>query len=91
MITYWLNWMGPINADWISKNGDQWSGGRIDVSGVEDEPFGFELSAPTMLSSDWVRFGAWLKDFSSPELLSLQELVAEYEKTNPTITWFKKD
>lgn len=91
MITYWLNWMGPINKDWISKNGDHWSCGRIDVSGIENEPFGFELGVPNMLSSDWVMFGAWLRGFVSSELLSLKELVAEYEKTNPKITWLRKD
>lgn len=90
MITYYLNWMGPINTDWISKNGDQWSCGRIDVSGTGDM-FGTEIGVPHMLSSDWIVFGLWLRDFASQKLLSLKELVAEYEKTNPKITWLRKD
>jgi len=33
MISYSTNWMGPINRDWIAKNGDCWAAGRIDVLG----------------------------------------------------------
>lgn len=31
MITYSVNWMGPINKEWIERHGSYWSGGRIDI------------------------------------------------------------
>ena len=31
MITYSINWMGPINKKWLDENGSHWAGGRIDI------------------------------------------------------------
>lgn len=35
MISYFANYMGPINKKWIEDHGDCWMGGRIDISGVK--------------------------------------------------------
>lgn len=38
MIKYYLIWQGPINKDWIDKNGGDWCAGRIDVQEYADLP-----------------------------------------------------
>ena len=87
-ITYWLNYMGPYNMTWIKENGDNWALGRIDVHGLEDEPYGKELSVPPMDSKDWVKFSKWLNNFKSETMLNLESIVSIYEKeVNKKITW----
>jgi hypothetical protein len=44
-----------------------------------------------MKSEDWRRFGDWLWNFESKNLWTLEQLVTEYEKTNPAITWLKNE
>jgi hypothetical protein len=84
---YSTNWMGPINYDWIQKNGDHWAAGRIDVYGGE-ESYPDEIALPIMHSEDWTNLTSWLDGFKTKELLNLEQLVAEYEKTNSKIRWF---
>ena len=40
MIDYSTNWMGPLNQEWLLKNGSNWAGGRIDIRGEPDNHFG---------------------------------------------------
>ena len=89
MIHYSTNWMGPINTGWIKENGTDWSGGRIDVFGDGIEPT--EIGLPVMKTEDWRRFTPWLDKFTTVERVwTLDEIVKEYETTNPKITWWKK-
>jgi hypothetical protein len=44
-----------------------------------------------MKSEDWRRFGDWLWDLETDELWTLHQLVAEYERANPAITWLKNE
>ena len=91
-VRYRTNWMGPINMDWIRKNGAGWSAGRIDCRGLGLDPmYGDEIGLSPMKTEDWNRFGDWLDSFTSGTMLSLDELVNEYEKTNPKIVWFNYD
>lgn len=87
-ITYSINWMGPINTKWIQEHGDCWACGRIDVYGTESM-WGDEIGVPPMLVDDWKRFGDWLEQFETDIKWTLDELVYEYEKTNPRIVWEK--
>jgi len=117
-ISYYTNWMGPVNMEWYRKRGltktetvvlekdssftnrkagesvemekitEHYSGGRIDVYGTGD-PYGDEIGVPPMKTEDWNRFGNWLENFRTTTMLTLEELVAEYEKTNPAIQWDK--
>ena len=82
--------MGPINKQWIEDNGDDWAGGRIDVYGT-DNPYGEEIGVPIMKGYDWFRFSMWLWKFETDTVWTLKELTEEYEKTNPKITWFKRE
>ena len=73
----------------LFRSGDDWAGGRIDVYGT-DNPYGEEIGVPIMKVYDWFRFSMWLWKFQTDTVWTLDELVTEYEKTNPAITWWKK-
>ena len=88
--SYSTNWMGPINYDWIQKNGDHWAAGRIDVYGG-DEPYPDEIGLWTMHVEDWNRLSDWLDNFRTAEQWNLDQILEEYYKTNPEIRWFDHD
>lgn len=75
-----------FRCDFISQ---YYSGGRIDISGVPNEPYGTEFSVPIMKGEDWNRLSDWLDDFFTEELITFEELITEFEKTNPAIQWWK--
>ena len=87
---YSINWMGPINRDWIQKNGNYWAGGRIDVYGT-DIDYPEEIGLPIMYQEDWVRLSVWLDELRTKELLTFEELVAKYEENNPRIRWWNDE
>ena len=88
MISYYTNWMGPINEKWIEEHGVGWSAGRIDIRGVPDEPWGSEYSLPPMRTEDWNHFSDWLEDFETEELWEFDEIIAQYEmESNRKIRW----
>ena len=87
---YSINWMGPINRDWIQKNGNYWAGGRIDVYGT-DSDYPEEIGLPIMYQEDWVRLSVWLDELRTKELLTFEELVAKYEENNPRIRWWNHE
>lgn len=65
---------------------ESYSCGRLDIYGVPDEPFGLEYGLNVMRTEDWNALGDWLWDFSSKELLTLDELLKLYGKP---IRWHK--
>ena len=91
MIDYFLNWMGPINQKWIENNGTDWSSGRIDVDGIENEPFGTEYPIPPMKSEDWNYFSDWLSELETVDVWDLKRLIAEYELSNKKIRWLQNE
>ena len=67
---------------------EHYSCGRIDVRGGDvDSPYGDEIGVPPMLSDDWFQFSRWLDYFTTDTMWSLEDIVQEYEKTNPKIRW----
>ena len=50
-------------------------GGRIDIRGVPDEPWGLEYGLPVMHGEDWNALSDWLDDFESEELVPYDELI----------------
>ena len=48
------------------------------------------MSVPPMRSEDWHRLSEWLDTFSSEKILTLAEIVEQYEQTNPPIRWWKE-
>ena len=89
MITYSTNWMGPISLDWFRKRGlleegsveptTYYSGGRIDIRGVPDEPWGFEYGLPVMHSEDWNALSDYLEGLTTEDLLSYNTLIEQFE------------
>jgi hypothetical protein len=92
-ISYWLNWMGPINKDWCNVHGSHWCGGRIDIDGIIDEPYGVSYSVPVMHEEDWAGFSKFLMDISKDctELYTSEELFEMYEELHGDIRWWKPE
>jgi hypothetical protein len=49
------------------------------------------MSVPAMRKEDWHSLSEWLDTFSSETVLTLAEIVEEYEKTNPKIRWWQSE
>jgi len=71
-----------------------YSCGRLDFwNPFDDSHYPDELGVPPMKAEDWLRFGDWLHKTSFECIdrpLNLEEIVTEYEKTNPKIQWAKE-
>lgn len=92
LISYSTNWMGPIRKSWCDEHGDYWSGGRIDIRGVPDEPWGLEYGLPIMHTEDWNALSDWLDDLKTEELWSFDDIITQYEQQyNRKIRWLKDD
>lgn len=80
--------MGPVNYDWIQKNGNDWAGGRIDICG-NDDYYPDELHLPIMKASSYGPFSEWLSKLRTTGMLTLKELVERYEnETGNKIIWW---
>lgn len=94
-ITYSTNWMGPVSLDWYKDRGldydtEPYAAGRLDFYNPSgDSMYPDEIGVPPMRQEDWHRFSVWLYEFTSERVLTLAEIVEEYEKTNPKIRWWK--
>ena len=87
MVSYFLNWTGPINRKWLAKNGYDWSGGRVDV--YDGTPYGTEHGVAIMNSEDWKAFAKFLTNYESKEVLPLDELVLMFEIAyGREVRWF---
>ena len=88
MITYSINWMGPINKKWVEEHGDCWSAGRIDIHGLSDELWGLEYSVAPMHTEDWNALGDFLWRFESEEIIPYYDLIKLFEeKYGKKIRW----
>jgi hypothetical protein len=68
---------------------EHYAGGRIDFHNpYNDSYWSDEMGVPLMRAEDWRSFGNWLDEFETYEVLNLEQLVNEYEKTNPSIRWW---
>lgn len=69
-----------------------WYGGRIDIYGLPENEYyngKSEMALPIMDGPSWSAFSKWLESFTSEEVLSLDALVTEFEKSNDKIVWFE--
>jgi len=67
-----------------------YAGGRIDIRGVPDEPYGLEYSLAPMRAEDWNRLSEWLDALETDDVWEFTHLIDMYEKTNPKIRWAKE-
>ena len=75
---------GILKTDEIIEH---WACGRIDVYGYNTH-YPEEISLPLMRAEDWNRFTKWLAELKTNYVWSLDQIVTEYEKTNPKIQWW---
>lgn len=68
---------------------EYWYGGRIDIYGT-DEMYNSEMGLPIMDGPSYKGFSEWLEKVETDSVWSLDQLVAEYEKSNPKIRWHKE-
>ena len=92
-VSYYLNWMGPINSKWIKENGEDWCGGRIDIRGIDDEDYYLgrdEYGVGIMKCEDWNALYDFLLDKKSEDVIPYKQLIAEFEENHGKIRWFKQ-
>lgn len=88
-VRYRLNWMGPINGDWIKTNGHGWAAGRIDTD--YGYPYPAEIGVGTMKAEDWNNLREWLRTYKTFGLQTLDVIVGDFEsQTGHKITWFSE-
>ena len=68
---------------------EHYAGGRIDFHNpYDDSIFSDEMGVPLMRAEDWNSFSQWLDKFETYDILTLEQLTNEYEKTNSPIRWW---
>ena len=84
--------MGPISKAWCDEHGDYWSGGRIDIRGVPDEPWGLEYGLSLMHREDWNALSNFLDRFESKKVIPYDTLIMLFEAYyGKKIRWWKDD
>ena len=74
----------------IEEITEQYAGGRIDIRGDTESPYGDEYSVAPMLMEDWIAFGEWLEDLDTTYMWTYQELLEVFKNdTGITIRWAK--
>ena len=63
----------------IEEVTEQYAGGRIDIRGDTESPYGDEYSVPPMLMEDWNAFGDWLWDLETTEQWDYDILISIFE------------
>jgi hypothetical protein len=63
----------------IEEVTEQYAGGRIDIRGDTESPYGDEYSIAPMLMEDWIAFGNFLWDLETDVQLSYEQLIERFE------------
>ena len=53
--------------------------------------FGESMGLPIMHMEDWNSFSKWIKDISTDDVWTLDQLVGLYEQKHSPIRWFTKE
>lgn len=84
--------MGPFNKNFIEKYGNNWSGGRIDIMDIPDEPYGLEYSMEFIRTEDWNKLSEWMWKLETENILTKEEILERYRKeTGNNITYLVRD
>jgi len=89
-VSYYLNWMGPINQAWIKEHGDCWNAGRIDIR--DDSKQGYdgwhEYAVAPMKTESWNKLSDWLDNIETSEVIGFYRLIEMFEmQTRHNIVW----
>jgi len=84
--------MGPASLKWYTDRGidhtkEYWYAGRIDIRGVEDEPYGLEYGLAVMDGESWGRFSEFLRSLTTKEVWEYDKLIEEFEKHHKIRWW----
>ena len=63
----------------IEEVTEHYAGGRIDIRGDTESPYGDEYSIAPMLMEDWIAFGNFLWDLETDVQLSYEQLIERFE------------
>ena len=87
MISYSINWMGPVSLHWYRNRGidhttEEYSAGRIDIrDSSKDGHDGWdEYAVPPMHSNDWKHFSDFLQSLETNEKFPYEYLISEFER-----------
>jgi len=87
MVTYFLNYMGPISSAFIDKYGNWWRVGRIDVH--DDQPYPKEYSLDVMHKDSWEMLTEYLSDLETEEVWSKDKILDHFQRCiRAEILWF---
>ena len=76
----------------VKEYAPQYGCGRIDVDGIEDEPYGVEYSVGVMEMESWSTLANWLDELHTEKPLSKEEIFERFKaETGHEIRWFKKN
>jgi hypothetical protein len=97
MITYFLNWMGPVANRWYTERGlnptdpkDRYATGRIDIH-IPDE-YNKEYGVYPMKAASWNKLGDWLWTLETEKVLGKSELFQRFEEeTGHKIEWWENE
>ena len=103
MITYDINWMGPVYTRWYEDNNIPYvmthgqkefiiyAAGRIDIRGLDEGEYWcgvHEYDLSPMLSEDWDALANWLYNMQTEELWERDKLIEHFEYWyGKKITW----
>jgi len=81
MISYSINWMGPINKKWIEEHGACWSTGRIDIRDSSKDGYdGWdEYSLAPMHTEDWNALSNFLDRLKGETVMPYDSLIMLFE------------
>ena len=74
--------LGPGDVWEYEDVATYYAGGRIDIRGVPGDEYWngwHEYSVAPMHGEDWNALSDWLNDFNTEELISFEELIAQFE------------
>jgi hypothetical protein len=73
----------------VDEPTEYYSCGRLDFwNPYSDSHYPDEMGVPPMRAEDWNSLSDWLDTFETDKVMTLQEIVTEYEKTNPKIRFW---
>jgi hypothetical protein len=89
MWNYYLVEEFIMNQKWIAENGNNWAAGRVECFD-ENEYCGYSSREYSLIidRKDWCKFDDFLRNYSSPSLQSLDNLI---EYSSLSIVRFKHE